>query len=212
MDRTKNTINVFNKYAQAYNEKYMDVSLYKPSLKIFCKTLKKKNPEILELACGPGNLTKYILEQRPDFKITATDLSPNMLEIAKSNNPSIQVEKLDCRELNSLNRTFDAIVCGFGLPYLSKEEVVHLIEGVRLGLHQNGLCYLSIMEADFSKSGIKKSSNGEDELYIYYHQGEFIEKALRDNKLKAIHTARLTNPLEQEITSKDLVIIAQKTD
>ena len=50
---------------------------------------KNDNPVVLELGCGPGNLSKQLLSLRPDLKITATDLAPDMLEIAQETNPSI---------------------------------------------------------------------------------------------------------------------------
>ena len=50
--------------------------------------------QVLEIACGPGNITKYISRLRPDFQITAIDLSPNMIELAKANNIRVVISSV----------------------------------------------------------------------------------------------------------------------
>jgi 2-polyprenyl-3-methyl-5-hydroxy-6-metoxy-1,4-benzoquinol methylase len=70
----------------------MDLSLYDESYDDFCQLLQKKNASILEIGCGPGNVTKYLLGKRPDYKIHATDAAPSMLALAKINNPTAKVE------------------------------------------------------------------------------------------------------------------------
>ncbi|MBL0118570.1 MAG: class I SAM-dependent methyltransferase [Saprospiraceae bacterium] len=76
----------------------------------------------------PGNVTKYLLDKRPDFKMLATDLSPKMLEIAKEHNPSATFSLLDCKDIDQLKGSYDGIMCSFAFPYLSKEEVIKFFE------------------------------------------------------------------------------------
>ena len=120
MNKTKQAVNLFNDYANAYANRFMDVSLYHNVLNLFCQAVTKQHATVLELACGPGNMTKYILEQRPNFKVLATDLAPKMLDLAKANNPTAEVKSLDCKSIGRLSETYDAVLCGFGLPYLDK--------------------------------------------------------------------------------------------
>jgi trans-aconitate methyltransferase len=65
-------------------------------------TITKQDADILELACGPGNITQYIISKRSDFKILGTDLAPNMIELAKINNPSAQFQLLDSRDIRTI--------------------------------------------------------------------------------------------------------------
>ncbi|MCD6063607.1 MAG: putative Methylase involved in ubiquinone/menaquinone biosynthesis [Flavipsychrobacter sp.] len=71
MDKNAAAINVFNKRAQQYQEKYMDVSMYAAALDAFFERMPEK-ASVLELACGPGYITKYLLAKRPDLRILAT--------------------------------------------------------------------------------------------------------------------------------------------
>src|SRR6478736_3881300 len=102
MDKTQMAVDVFDLRADQYESKFMDVTLYHATLDLFCNAVAKKDAAILELACGPGNITKYLLAKRPDFRLLGTDLSPNMLALARKNNPIATFALLDCREINRM--------------------------------------------------------------------------------------------------------------
>ena len=201
---------VFNKNAFTYQGKFMDVSLYKEALDIFCAHIPKQNAAILELACGPGNITRYLLNKRPDFKILGTDLAPDMLDLAAVNNPEAEFRLMDCRDLSSTEGQYDAIMCGFGLPYLSEEEAIKLIQDSALHLNSGGVLYLSTMEEDEqNKSGIRRSSSG-DELYQYYHQAAYLTDALRESGFTILSLQRIGYPANDDTTVTDLVIVARR--
>lgn len=205
-DRNKQAVAVFDKMAEVYRQKYMDLELYNDTFDFFCDHVSAENAEILELACGPGNITRYLLQKRPDFQVLATDLAPNMLEIARQNNQTAAFQLLDSRKIGELKKQYDAIICGFGLPYLSKEEAVRLIQDASARLKPNGLLYLSTMEDDYEKSGTQKSSAG-DEVYMYYHEAGYLTEAIRENNMEIILLERKDFPSETKTT--DLILIAQ---
>lgn len=206
MDKNKEAVEVFDKHAKMYQEKYMDVSLYHDTLDIFCNSIAKNDAAILELACGPGNVTRYLLNKRPDLKILATDLSENMLELAVANNPAAEIQLLDCRAIGQLDKAYDGIICGFALPYLSKEEAIQLISDAAKILQPGGVLYLSTMEDDYSKSGWQTSSKG-DKVYIYYHEAGYLIKAMEDNGLTLLYQSTLPAPVNGDT---DLILIAIK--
>ena len=185
MDTYKTTFETWNKVAKSYQDKFMDLDLYNDTYDLFCKLIEKKNSTVLEIGCGPGNITKYLLEKRPDFKITATDVAPNMIALAKENNPSANFLVLDCRELNKLNEKFDAIMCGFCLPYLSKEDCAKLIKDSSSLLNSGGIIYLSAIEGDYKNSGYEAGSTG-DKCYVYYHDEDFLRSHLKENNFEFI--------------------------
>ncbi len=208
MDKTQIAVNVFNKWAKEYENKFMDVNLYKDSFDFFCKTIEKENAAILEIACGPGNITKFLLEKRPDFKILGTDLAPNMIALAKINNPQAEFQLMDGRDIRTIGKKYDAIMCGFCLPYLSKEEAIKLISDASYLLNSKGLFYLSTMEDDYSKSGLKKGRKG-DEIFMHYHQADYLTKTLEENNLKIIALQRKNYLSDNGEKTTDLIIIAQ---
>lgn len=199
---------LFDQYAELYAEKYMDVGLYADGLDFFCAEL-PVTADVLELACGPGNLTKYMLDKRPDFRWLATDLAPNMLELAQKYNPTAETMVLDCREFVGLNRLFHGIVCGFALPYLDREAAIQLMVDAGTCLEPGGLLYLSTMEDDYSKSGIETSSRG-DKLYMYYHEAGYLTATLTAQQFEIVHLQRKTYTGAKGTEVTDLVVIARK--
>lgn len=209
VDKTQIAVSVFNKLAELYQSKFMDVSMYHDTFDVFCDSIKQQNAKLLELACGPGNITKHLLFKRPDFKILGTDLAPNMIELAKINNPNASFQLLDSREMLKLNATYDALMCGFILPYLSKEEAEKMIIDAAQILPQGGVIYISTMEDDYSKSGYKKGSTG-DEIYMYYHQADYLIDALKKNGFEIIEEQRKKYQMQENIDTVDLILIAKK--
>lgn len=209
MDKTQRAAEVFNKNANLYQERFMDFDLYNDTFDLFCDSIETENAQILELACGPGNITKYLIQKRTDFKILGTDLAPKMIELAQNNNPSAKFELLDCRDFLQFNQKFDGIMCGFGLPYLSKEDAIQLIKDASEVLNPKGVLYLSTMEDAYSKSGFKKGSTG-DEIFMHYHQVDYLSEALIESGFKIIALERKNFPEQNGTTTTDLILIAQK--
>src|SRR6218665_2040837 len=131
-----------------------------------------------------------------------------MVELAKINNPQAEFEVMDCRKIATLNKKYDAIMCGFCLPYLSKQEAVRLIADAALLLNARGIFYLSTMEDDYSKSGLQPGSTG-DQVFMHYHEGGYLTEALTKNGFRINHLQRQDYPAG-ETKMTDLLIIAEK--
>lgn len=190
----------------------MNMDLYNDTYDNFCSLVENKNADILEVGCGPGNIMKYLLSVRPDFNILGIDLADKMLELAKTNAPQADFKLLDARNIGTLSRKFDAILCGFCMPYLSKEESVELINNCTGLLYPGGILYLSTMEDDYNKSGYKTTSfSGQNRVYIYYHQMDYIEAALTNNGFEVKEVLRKDYPEPDGTTLTDLIIIAKRT-
>jgi len=211
MDHNPIAIRVFDAWAEGYNEAFMDTSMYHAMFDRFCDAVEARNAEVLELACGPGNITHYLLKQRPDLRILGTDLAPKMLELAQANNPGASFQPLDARKILSLGRSFDAIVCGFCLPYLTPEETQGLIRDAVTALRPNGVLFLSTMEDDPARSGFKASSTGEGEAaYIQYYEANFLTKTLRSNGFEVLHLDRKAYAGRDGLLTTDLLIVAKQ--
>lgn len=167
MDKYKETFDTWNNIASIYQDKFMDLDLYNDSYDYICNIVTKQKAKLLEIGCGPGNITKYLLSKRPDFDIFGIDIAPNMIELAKLNNPTANFEVMDSRHINKLDTKYDGIICGFCLPYLSAAESNELISNSYDLLNENGLIYLSFVEGDPDKSGFKVGNGGR--VYFQFH-------------------------------------------
>ncbi len=212
MDKTQKTIDVFNKYASDYQSRFMEPGLYQDSFDLFCSFIPVKHAAILDVACGPGNIAQYLLKKRPDFQILGIDLAEEMIKLAKANNPTAQFRKMDCREISRLKNQYSGIVCGFGLPYLSREEAIQFIQDASFRLLPGGILYLSTMEGASSKSGWKSSSICvTDQTYTNYHEEDYLREALTQANLEIISVSRKDFPEKDGSKTIDLILIARKS-
>jgi cyclopropane fatty-acyl-phospholipid synthase-like methyltransferase len=209
MDHYKETIQTWNKLANLYEERFMDLTIYNESYDFVCNALSKDQTTVLEVGCGPGMISRYLLSKRPDLHFLGTDVSPNMIATARKNVPGAQFEVLDSRKIRSLNQNFDAIVSGFCIPYLSSEDVKQFISDAGKIINQNGVFYLSFIAGKEEQSGYQTGSSG-DRVYFYYHPEERILEQLKNSGFELVK--RFVIPFERANGDKEehLVLIARK--
>ena len=184
MDKYAITIETYNKAAKQFEDKFMNLNLYNDSYDKFCKLVDKRNADIFEIACGPGNIT---------------------------NNPAGEFMVMDCRDIYKIDKKYEAIMCGFCLPYLTREESAKLIGDASGLIHPDGLIYISTMEGDYTKSGFEKPGfSDQGMIYIHYHQEDYLTKALNDSGFEIIALHRQDYPEHDGRISTDMIIIAKK--
>ncbi len=209
MDTYQETFDTWNKVAKLYQDKFMNLDLYDDTYDSFCEAVNIENAKVLEIGCGPGNITKYLLNKRRDFRIEGIDISPNMIELAKANNPTADFKVMDCRKINKLQSKFDGIICGFCFPYLSAFDSSKLVKDCGNFLNDNGILYISFVEGDYSKSGFQIASSG-DRAYFYFHTLENLTNELTNNNFETIkihHKKYKKNIATEEVQT---IIIARK--
>lgn len=210
MNDTNKAAAVFNKHAKGYEEKYMDLDLYDATLDVFCGSVTKQNATMLDVACGPGNITRYMLKSRPDFKVLGIDLAPNMITLAMINNSKAAFRVMDCLDILELNVKYDGIICGFIFPYLSKEQASKFVADAASMLNDGGVFYVSTMEKDYSESKLQMSSDGQDGIFQHFYLAEDIIAMLESNGLKVFHEQRVDFPNPDGTSTIDVVIMGRK--
>lgn len=208
MDRYKETFETWNKIASIYQDRFMDLDLYNDTYDYICNSVTKPNAKLLEIGCGPGNITKYLLTQRPDFDILGIDIAPNMIELAKKNNPSANFVVMDSRQINSLDKKYDGIIVGFCLPYLSPIESNELISHSYNLLNDNGLIYLSFVEGNPDKSDFKVGSEGR--IYFQFHKLHNLKNQLIKTKFDYIKYFRVKYKFSETEFEIHTILTAKK--
>lgn len=208
MDRYKETFDTWNKIASLYQDKFMELDLYNDTYDFICNSIDKPNAKLLEIGCGPGNITKYLIAKRPDFDIFGIDIAPNMVELARQNNPAAHFAVMDSRQINNLDSKYDGIVCGFCLPYLSQTETNELISNSYSLLSNNGLLYLSFVEGDPDKSDFKAGSGGR--VYFYYHKLDDITLQLNSFKFGEIKIFKVKYKISETEFDTHTILTAKK--
>ena len=209
MDKNEETFASWNKVAKLYEEKFMDINLYNESYDLFCNTLIKEHSFVLDVACGPGSITKYLLNKMPGLAVDAIDIAPNMISLAKVNCPTANCWVMDCREINQLPKKYDGIISGFGLPYLSAIECEKFMADATALLNSHGLLYISFVEGSYAESGFRTGSTG-DRTYFYFHNMENMIDKLKENGFEQIKVLNRNYSYIKGTAEIHCMIISQK--
>ncbi len=187
----------------------MDLMLYDVFYREFCNLLPRGRARVLDAACGPGNVSRYLLAQRPELDLLGIDLAPRMVELARQAVPKARFLVHDFRNLADLESRFEGIICAFGLPYISPEEAAAFLTAAAKALEPNGVLYLSAMLGRSQDSGFERCSTGE-KLHITYYGQEQITDWLRGRGFGIIKHERVSSPSAASKATTDLIVIAKK--
>lgn len=163
--------------------------------------------EVLDLACGPAQISKYI-SSKIDVKITGVDLSDKMLEIAKKEIPHGQFYKESIINFSN-NKKYNLVIIGFGIPYLTTEQTQECISNAVKNMCNNSYFYMSFMHGNGCKLE-KTSFGGEYDFLIYYHNKNEIKEFISENSMEIIQEYELDYSEKDGTISKDIVFIARK--
>jgi 2-polyprenyl-3-methyl-5-hydroxy-6-metoxy-1,4-benzoquinol methylase len=129
-----------------------------------------------------------------------------MIDLARKNNPAAEFQLMDCRDITDTGKLFDAVLCGFALPYLSKDEAIQLIHDSAKVLGSGGICYISTMEGNYADSRMQTGSTG-DQLFMHYHEAGYLTDAFVQSGFSIQELVRKNNAAANDT---DMVIIASK--
>lgn len=200
----------WNKLAELYQEKFMDIDLYNDTYDAMCAGLPKIKSTLLDLGCGPGNITRYLRTQRPDFQITGIDISPNMIALAQKNNPGATFFTLDCRDIHTLTTPFDGIICGFCLPYLNHNDAQKLIADCYSLLNTEGLLYISFVEGNADASEFQVAGSGDRTFFYFYNLNE-IMNTLKQYHFDEVVTYNKSYTKENAASEMHTIVIVRKS-
>lgn len=211
MENFELSVQRFDEFAEEYASHFDNVNGYIEHLSHFCNLIKSDNPIILELACGPGNVTRFLKDRFPESRIVALDLAPKMIEIARKALPDVDFRVMDVRAISEFQEKFDAVMCSFCLPFLSKAEAAKLIGDCSDCLVSGGVLYLSTMEGDETRAGFETTSfSGDAEIYFNYHPQIDLERAFVQSGFE-IRQIKLQDYFEPDgSVTTDMIFIAIK--
>jgi predicted TPR repeat methyltransferase len=174
---------VYKKYATGFDEKIASLEIYNESYDFLLKKI-QDGAAILDLACGPGNVSHYLKRHKPGLKITGVDISEEMIDIAQTR---IQDGKFIARDICEVefSAKFDCVICAFGIPYLDLNETAKVFKIISKSLYDNGHFYISYIEGS-KQDFAKQSFTDNEELFIFRHPEIDILEILDQQALSVI--------------------------
>ena len=94
-----------------------------------------------DLGCGPGHVARYLHDLGAN--VTGIDLSPRMVELARSLSPGIEFQQGDMTDLRPAGLPWAGIVAFYSIIHIPRKQVTDLLRGLRQTLSPSGLLLLS---------------------------------------------------------------------
>ena len=172
----------YGDFAMIYDELMHDIDYEKWYYYIedIFKKYNKEPKQILEMACGTGNLTKYVCDAK--YKVTCFDLSEDMLTVAYSKlgaYKNVKILRQDMTNLSLGDNKFDVVVAACdSINYITDpEDLLKVFENAYDHLEEDGLFIFDINSYYKLKNIIGENifiEDSEDVFYIW--DNEFIEE------------------------------------
>ena len=135
-------------------ERYLGPFLFEPyALDLVSRLQDKKYSDILEIACGTGRVTSHLARSVKHDRITATDLNPDMISIAKEivKDDTVKWMPADAMQLPFEDDSFDLVVMQFGIMFFPDKEK-GLKEAYRVLRHGGKLIFSTWNKAETVKA------------------------------------------------------------
>ena len=133
--------------AMSFYDEIMVPRLFEPWAKLLLDELKPRSGQaLLDVACGPGTVTRHAARRvGPSGRVTGCDLSPAMLELARSKislDASAPIDYLECPadSLSVPDDAFDLVTCQQGMQFFPNRPAA--LQDMRRVLRPGGLSTL----------------------------------------------------------------------
>ena len=107
----------------------------RPFVELVSRVAAEDPVEVVDLGCGPGNLTRLLAARWPSARVRGVDSSPEMIDAARRDVPGIDFEIADLRDWVDRGEEVDVLVSNATLQWLPDhlELLPRLVERVRPG-------------------------------------------------------------------------------
>jgi SAM-dependent methyltransferase len=183
--------------------------MYDPYLERFVKRIESQGASVLDVACGPGNVSANLAKVRPDLKLIGIDLAEGMVMQARLRVPSAEFLVKDCRHIGELEHVFDASAFAFGLSYLTDDDAIRFFGSLNATVADTAILYLSTITGEPSWSGFETASSG-DQVYMTYRSVGDVVSMVERAGYRVDFMEVIASPANASKSTQDLILIAQR--
>lgn len=138
---------------------------YDDWLELFDKAIENCKTPIIDLGCGSGNDTLYLIERGK--KVIPCDYSRNAIENIKSNFP--EVERAECFDMSKglpfEDNVADIIISDLSLHYFTEQKTFEILDEIKRVLKPNGLLLFRVNSVKDVNHGAGEGKEIEPHLY-----------------------------------------------
>ncbi len=116
-------------------------------LEMFASKIKESGgSKVLDLGCGSGVHSRHLVNAGLD--VVGLDLSPKMIEKAKTRVPEADFIVGDIGEIPFEDLAFDGVYARASLLHISKEDLDEVLKNIHKILKENGVLYVAVKEGE----------------------------------------------------------------
>lgn len=139
-----------------------------------------KNTLVLDLGCGIGADTLYLIER--GFKVLSCDFSKSALESIKKYIPQSETTYLNMLENFPFNNeSFSIIIADLSLHYFNNEKTIHIMKEIKRILKNNGILLArvaSVNDFNFGAGvGVELEKN-------FYFEGDYTKRFFDESDIQ----------------------------
>ena len=140
--------------------------IYDDWLDMFSKEIQECKTPIIDLGCGRGNDTLYLIQNGKE--VIPCDYSKNAIQNIKKNFP--QVKRVECFDMTKglpfEDNFTDIIICDLSLHYFTKEITLQILNEIRRVLKPNGMLFCRVNSINDVNFGAGQGEEIEPHLYL----------------------------------------------
>ena len=131
-----------------------------------------KDKEILDLGCGIGADTLYLLER--GYNVLSCDFSTEALKSIQDNIPNSKTLYLDMMKKFPIeDNTYSLIIADLSLHYFDNETTIHIMREIKRILKSNGILLSRVASVNDFNFG---AGLGEELEKNYYFEGDYTKR------------------------------------
>ncbi len=156
-------IQSYEKHAHHYQSENAKKLVSKPQLDEFISFV---NPpaQVLDVGCGPGFDAKYLSDK---YSVTAIEISKRFVEMARFENPNVDVIHADIVDYDLPKNTFKGIWARDSLHHISDQDLEIVFKKLAEALVEDGILYVIVREGD--KEFVETESKSYGEIRRFYN-------------------------------------------
>ena len=134
--------------------------------------VKNKENEILDLGCGIGADTLYLIER--GYKVLSCDFSNEVLKSIKNNIPNSKTLYLDMiKEFPIEDDKYSLIIADLSLHYFDNKTTIHIMKEIKRILKADGILLARVASVNDFNFG---AGVGEQLEKNYYFEGDYTKR------------------------------------
>lgn len=133
---------------------------------------KNRNSEILDLGCGIGADTLYLIER--DYKVLSCDFSAYALRSIREYIPNSKTQDLDMRQPFPLkNDSYSLVIADLSLHYFDNETTINIMNEIKRVLKKDGILLARVASINDFNFG---AGAGEQLEKNFYFEGSYTKR------------------------------------